>query len=104
MAHVPLLLARRRNCAALAKRRGGRHPDWHDAWLRETLDELEIPYILSIDVVREALPQATLDELFVPENGHPSTWFNQVITDAIARRVVPTGEPGPAEPASKASR
>lgn len=59
---------------------------WEDSWVRETLDELEVPYIWSVATVGEALPDASLDELFVPENGHPTTLFNQVITDEIARR------------------
>lgn len=64
-----------------------REPEPHDLWLRETLDEIGVPYIWSLDTVRNAVPDATPNELFIPGNAHPTTLFNEVIAEAISERV-----------------
>ncbi len=63
------------------------HPDWRDAWLEEYFDEHDHDVIWSKSVLAEHAPGFDIDELAIKGNGHPTTLYNQLMADQIARWV-----------------
>ncbi|MEM8930525.1 MAG: hypothetical protein AAGE94_05090 [Acidobacteriota bacterium] len=62
--------------------------DWRDSWLERTLRATGHDLIVASDVLWYHAPNASVDELIVEGNGHPSTFYNQLIADEIRRRVL----------------
>ncbi len=64
--------------------------DWRDAWLRNLLDELDVPYIWTKDLFRRDASTEPLafERYILPDNGHPTTYFNELIAAEIKRHVL----------------
>lgn len=62
--------------------------NWRDQHLRAVLKENEIPYIWSKDIIRAhrlAHPENNHDAYIIPGNGHPTTLYNQLISNEIKK-------------------
>ena len=68
--------------------------NWRDQFFRRVLEENEIPYIWTKGIIRdhrEKHPDNSHDHYIIPGNGHPTTLYNQLISDEI-KRIVLTGD------------
>lgn len=62
--------------------------NWRDQFFRRVLDENQIPYIWSKDIIRahrKAHPENHHDAYIIPGNGHPTTLYNQLISAEIQK-------------------
>ncbi len=60
--------------------------NWRDQHLREIMAENDAPYIWSKDIIRahrEAHPENKHDAYIIPGNGHPTSLYNQLISNRI---------------------
>ncbi len=55
--------------------------DWRDPFLRKLLQENDVPYIWS----KELFQQDTQGKSFMLRDGHPNSYFNQLIAEEIKR-------------------
>lgn len=65
--------------------------DWRDPFLRELLEQHDIPYIWAKDIFRtdiQSRDDFTIDEYIVRSNGHPTTYFNELVAAEIKRYVM----------------
>lgn len=66
-------------------------PDtWRDVFVRELLENKEIPYIWSKDIILGDA-KATgkrISEYFIPANGHPTDYCNRLIANEIKKRIL----------------
>lgn len=71
--------------------------NWRDQFLKKTLADNQIPYIWSKDIIRAhrlAHPENKHQAYILTGNGHPSTLYNQLISDEIKR--IALAQPRPA--------
>lgn len=59
--------------------------DWRDPWLRKLLDDNQVPYIWSKDLFRQDTgdDEPSFDRYIIPNDGHPTTHFNELISQEI---------------------
>ncbi len=72
--------------------------NWRDQFLKQTLADNQIPYIWSKGIIREhrkAHPENTHERYVIPGNGHPTSLYNQLISDEIKR--IALAQPRPAD-------
>jgi hypothetical protein len=64
--------------------------NWRDRFLKKLLEEHEIPYIWSREIIRAASQDSgtSLEDYFVPHDGHPTTHYNTLIAERIKRLVL----------------
>jgi hypothetical protein len=62
--------------------------NWRDQFLKKTMADNQLPYIWSKAIIREhrkAHPDNKHETYIIPGNGHPTTLYNQLISDEIKR-------------------
>lgn len=67
-------------------------PDWRDRFLRRLLEREGVPHIWSKDLLPPAEPGAPFDaaRFMIPNDGHPTTEFNELIAARIRAFVLGT--------------
>jgi hypothetical protein len=62
--------------------------NWRDQYFKRVMAENDVPYIWSKGIIREhrkAHPENTHDDYIIPGNGHPTTLYNQLISEEIRK-------------------
>jgi hypothetical protein len=73
--------------------------DWRDPFLKQLFREQQVPYIWSKTLfqqdVRTRGGQFTFDDYIVPDNGHPTSYFNRLIAAELKHTILaaPTAQP-----------
>lgn len=62
--------------------------DWRDSFLRQKLEEYNVPYIWSKDVIAKSKQNDRSRNAFYQEDGHPSADFNKLIAEEIKQYVI----------------
>ncbi len=64
--------------------------NWRDVLMRDFLDQNDIPYIWSKDVIMKdpAYNGSNYDLYMQADNGHPTTYLNRLISDEIKQKVL----------------
>lgn len=61
--------------------------NWRDSFLKRVFHENNIPYIWSKDIFQQDSKDRpfSYDDYIIPGNGHPTTYFNKLISDEIKK-------------------
>lgn len=64
--------------------------NWRDKFLRGFIDKNKLPYIWSKDLIKKdpAYHKDNLDDYMIVSNGHPTTYFNRLISNEIKKAVL----------------
>ncbi len=64
--------------------------NWRDKFIRSFIEKNHLPYIWSKDLIKNdtAYHKDNLDKYMMESNGHPTTYFNQLIANEIKKQVL----------------
>lgn len=66
--------------------------DWRDSFLRRILDENNVPYIWSNDIIKQNKVDNRSRSDFFLKDGHPTTYLNKILAERIKQYVLKLGE------------
>ena len=64
--------------------------DWRDRFIKQLLDDNDVPYIWTKDIYRQDTKNKDMsfDSYIIPDDGHPTTYFNELIAEEMKRHIL----------------